>query len=728
MGVSTDYPNIPDCVAKSEGYQTGAMVKYQGNIFYANFWATEPGVGDADQNGWRFYDELYDQTSHTPINRAKIIAYIPTWRKTEGFNYSNDEIYQYITHGIISFLMFSEVDLSAFEQKSLDDVSDIISDVVTTGHRNGTRISIALGGATDYGFLNLMTSVGNDPNNPLLDRAVRNVVNFVTSHNLDGVDLDLECWWGKPGEKDQGGRKKAEGPHPAGYALTLFAQKLKQAMPDTLVSAAVFGTSWYGNNYDPAIADHVDWLGVMTYDLTGSWNASPVGPHTALFKIRNQESANVRVQDSYQESYLAEQQGEWPGGGSINNPILSVEDTLWYWTNSLFVNWQGAGQKIPRNKIAAGVPIYGYDFAYGKEPDEVSGQVAPGYRVIRYRDILARFAPDAHTNANIKVLGSTPRPSFIAAPGEYPYVHNIYLETPATAVTKLNFLKSVGAQGVIIWELCNDVWEDGKSIIRALYQNSGNEGKPSLHAATAVALQVGIQNAEEVPGRDKYEVQWHEPEFRRDMKVNVTEWLRNSSSVPAPLVHSEATTVEWSVGVEIGVDIFESVSTSLNVTFSRSYTDTNEYTGQVDPGRTARIIYVPRMHHFNGWITTYKSETVPAPGAVGVRETRVKDLDHVWCPLFFPLAGGTYELEFQEAICYVDENFSGGSVSLKPGEYNNLEGIADKISALRVPDGFRVTLFEHANFQGRSKTFTSDCFYVGDDFNEITSSIRVEMV
>src|SRR5512132_4154733 len=88
--------------------------------------------------------------------------------------------------------------------KSLDDVNGIISDVVTTGHRNGTRISIALGGATDYGFLNLMTSVGNNPDNPLLDRAVQNVVKFVTSNNLDGV-VDLECWWGKFGEKDQGG-------------------------------------------------------------------------------------------------------------------------------------------------------------------------------------------------------------------------------------------------------------------------------------------------------------------------------------------------------------------------------------------------------------------------------------------------------------------------------------------------------------------------------------------
>lgn len=484
MGLSQDYLSVPDWIEKPEGYQTGAMVKYKGNIFYANFWASEPGVGDAAHNGWRFYDELYDLTSHTPTDQAKIIAYIPTWRKKEGFNYANDQMYQYITHGIIAFLMFSDINLGEFEPNSVNNVYAILSDVVTTGHRNGTRILIALGGATDYGFLNLMTFIGNNPTNALLDQAVQNVVNFVNSNNLDGVDLDLECWWDKNGDasKDQGGRLKSQGPHPAGYALTLFAQKLKQAMPDKLVSAAIFGTSWYGNNYAPQMADYMDWLGIMTYDLTGSWNTSPVGPHTALFKIRNQESSKIRNQEFYQESFIQEQQGEWLGGGILNNPILSVEDTLWYWTNPLFVNWQGAGQNLPRNKIAAGVPIYGYDFAYSKEPDDLSGQVPPGYKSIWYKDILSQF-PDAHTaaNANIKMPGSTPRPAFISASGDYPYAHNIYFETPGTAVTKLNFLKDVGAQGVIIWELSNDVWEEGKSIIKALYRSSGNpETRPAL--------------------------------------------------------------------------------------------------------------------------------------------------------------------------------------------------------------------------------------------------------
>ncbi len=485
MGFSKDYSQVPDWVEKPEGYKTGEMVKYEGNVFIANFWASKPGEGDANENGWRLYDELYDVTSSPATEPAKIIGYIPVWRKKEGFDYANEEMYLNITHGTISFLMFDRNNLGEFETKSVDDVKAIIRDVVQTGHRCDTKISIALGGATDYGFFNLMEQIGNNPGDSVLEKAVKNVAEFVKSNELDGIDLDLECWWDESNDasKDRGGRLKSDGAHPAGKGLTEFAKQLKQALPDKIISAALFATSWYGNCYDPGLAERVEWLGIMTYDLTGSWNQSPVGPQTALIKIRKQEE------------YAEEQQGEWPANrkSSANatdpisdNPILSVEDSLWYWTNPFFSNWQGTGQELKRNKIAAGVPIYGYDFAYAREPDDLSGQVPPGYKSIRYKDILSQF-PDANTaeNANIKVAGTTPRPPFISAPGAYPYAHNIYFETPKTATDKLNFLKSVGVQGVIIWELTNDVWGNGKSIVKALYQNSGNPPKQAKPAEPA---------------------------------------------------------------------------------------------------------------------------------------------------------------------------------------------------------------------------------------------------
>ena len=72
-------------------------------------------------------------------------------------------------------------------------------------------------------------------------------------------------------------------------------------MPDKLLSAAVFGTGWYGNNYDGKVADHLDWIGLMTNDLTGSWNGPPVRPHTALYHLRQGTRAPV-----------------YPGAGPLN--------------------------------------------------------------------------------------------------------------------------------------------------------------------------------------------------------------------------------------------------------------------------------------------------------------------------------------------------------------------------------------------------------------------------
>jgi GH18 family chitinase len=470
MGFSTDYPDVPEWVSKPEGYQADAMVKYEGNIFKAKFWAgLAPGELDSNgESGWELYDELYDLTSGAPTTEAKIIGYLPTWRKEDGFNYADPNLYQYITHGIIAFLMFDEANLGQFSQEALEDVNLVIRDVVRVGQSMNTKILIALGGATDYGFRYLMEQIGNNPSDPILDQTVKRVVDFVNKNGLDGVDLDLECWW--PDEQhpgpDIGGRLEADGPAAAGLGLTKFAQALKQAMPGKIISAAVFGTSYYGNNYDPAMVQYLDWIGIMSYDFTGSWNESPVGPHTALYKIRNQEQ------------YMEEQQmADWD---SVDNPINSVEESLWYWTNPFYTNWQGKGQEFPRNKMAAGVPIYGYDFPYEKDPDDLSGEIPPGYKFVGYNEIIAEF-PDADQQpyANIKVSGLVPRPDFVPnpKPGDYQYEHNLYYETPVSAVEKLEFLKLLGATGVIIWELSLEFWENNKSVVQALYQSSGNATK-----------------------------------------------------------------------------------------------------------------------------------------------------------------------------------------------------------------------------------------------------------
>lgn len=73
-------------------------------------------------------------------------------------------------------------------------------------------------------------------------------------------------------------------------------------------------------------------------------------------------------------------------------------------------------------------------------------------------------------------------------------------------------------------------------------------------------------------------------------------------------------------------------------------------------------------------------------------------------------------------------NFRGSSQKLGiPGKYKARDITIgnDNLSSLRVPKGARVILYEHNNFQGRSRTYKKGNHKFIHDFNDLTSSIKV---
>ena len=85
------------------------------------------------------------------------------------------------------------------------------------------------------------------------------------------------------------------------------------------------------------------------------------------------------------------------------------------------------------------------------------------------------------------------------------------------------------------------------------------------------------------------------------------------------------------------------------------------------------------------------------------------------------------------ATLYEHSNYGGWTVSLEEGSYDYKDilakGIAnDQISSLRVSDGYKVTIYDDEGFKGKSKEFTSDASYVGDEMNDKTSSIKIEKI
>ena len=89
------------------------------------------------------------------------------------------------------------------------------------------------------------------------------------------------------------------------------------------------------------------------------------------------------------------------------------------------------------------------------------------------------------------------------------------------------------------------------------------------------------------------------------------------------------------------------------------------------------------------------------------------------------------ELDDCIAILYADKDYGGSSISLGEGNYTQEELAkydfnVKEISSLKVTKGFKITLYENANFTGNSKSWTTDASFVGEDWNDKACSVRIE--
>ena len=92
---------------------------------------------------------------------------------------------------------------------------------------------------------------------------------------------------------------------------------------------------------------------------------------------------------------------------------------------------------------------------------------------------------------------------------------------------------------------------------------------------------------------------------------------------------------------------------------------------------------------------------------------------------------GTKKCDDNIASLYADSDYRGYSKSLGEGSYTQAElamyGISAKdISSLKVTKGFKITLYENADFTGDSKSWTTDASFVGGDWNDKACSVRIE--
>jgi hypothetical protein len=73
-------------------------------------------------------------------------------------------------------------------------------------------------------------------------------------------------------------------------------------------------------------------------------------------------------------------------------------------------------------------------------------------------------------------------------------------------------------------------------------------------------------------------------------------------------------------------------------------------------------------------------------------------------------------------------DYGGASFAFSPGRYNDRGlGIGnDRISSIRIPNGFKVTVYQAKDFQGYSRTFYGDEYCLDGQWNDQISSMIVD--
>jgi len=446
-------------------YVQGAEVSLNGLNYRAKYWTT---AAPPDQS-WETIGACGDGGLGPDYpGQQRIIGYLPYW--LTGYDIATEFDPASVSHINLAFVLFQQnnndfasadfasIAFAPYHQRRVDSLI-VDCNVLNRAHQKGVTVSVAVGGATDFAFLWLMNKYYND--DVKMDQIATVIANYVTSRGLDGVDLDLECWWPDPniaGTVEIGGRVRGDkwggpdqGPHQAAIGLTKLSQKLRQKLPNKLITAAVFATSWYGNNYDDAMAEHLDWIGLMSYDFTGSWTDSAFGPHSAMYKVPL---------------------GTYPRQ-TADNPIYSAQDALEYWMGLAPPAWNhDGGFNVPKAKLCAGVPTYGYDFSQRKPNG------GNGYLAVPYKDILRDY-PNAATSYD--PLDPHNMGGLINANGR-----NIYYNTPKGAAEKIIYSDNHGHQGVIVWEVSQDaLFTSPNSILKALKDAITTGPKPPTVAITA---------------------------------------------------------------------------------------------------------------------------------------------------------------------------------------------------------------------------------------------------
>ena len=201
----------------------------------------------------------------TPPAR-RVVGYFPIWDRNAGYTEANVD-FTTVTH-VAHFALTPRADGSLL----IPDWGPFPDQkLISATHNAGAKIVLVIGGddaPATTGFAGLSaTAAGRQ-------RFVSSVQAMLSNNGYDGVDLDWE-FPSSVADRDN---------------LTHLVSELRGALgPNKSISLAAPGSSWSGQWLDvAALAPLVDWIGAMTYSLSGSTWSHRSDNNSALFAVDDQ--------------------------------------------------------------------------------------------------------------------------------------------------------------------------------------------------------------------------------------------------------------------------------------------------------------------------------------------------------------------------------------------------------------------------------------------------------
>jgi chitinase len=184
--------------------------------------------------------------------------------------------YDYLTHVMHAFA-WPNADGSISSYDATVDTA-----LIRSTHRQGRKILISLGGASESGAFPIVTA-----DTALRRTFINNIVLYVIRSEYDGVDLDWE-----------GPQSTAERNNESAFVRELRGA-IRMADSALLITMAVGVTDWSGRWHDfAALKQYVDWFNAMTYDFHGSWS-SDAGYNAPLYAPPGDPDGSVDIGIKY---------------------------------------------------------------------------------------------------------------------------------------------------------------------------------------------------------------------------------------------------------------------------------------------------------------------------------------------------------------------------------------------------------------------------------------------